>query len=159
MSNPYPQSIAFNLIANASNIRQGQNPAFTRTDFLSFYPQFTDKVDNGILDQFVAMANATVLQVRWHEMWQFAMCLFIAHMATLYMRTLAGTDPNAQQVINAAQVIGLQTSKSVGDLSVSYDFSAIAGDLEGWIGFKQTEYGIQFASFARMLGKAGMYIY
>lgn len=160
MSSPYPQNIALNLISNAANIADGENPAFTRADFIAFYPQFTGKVSDGILDQFVAMANAVVLQARWHDMWNFGMCLFIAHFVTLYLQTLSGgVSATASQVIESAKAKGLQTSKSVGDLSVGYDYSAILTDINGWPMWRTTEYGLQFMQYARLLGKGGMYVW
>lgn len=147
------------LIAGAANVKGGDNPSFTLTDFLAFYPQFTGNIDEAILSQFIAMANAVVQECRWHEQWKFGMCLFVAHFATLYLQTLGGGNPTAKQVIGAAQARGLQTSKSVGGVSVSYDFSTIAGDLQGWAMWKSTQYGLQFANMAKLLGKAGMYVW
>lgn len=158
MSNPYPLNIANSIIANASNIPQGTNPAFTEDDFFSFYPQFQSKVDSPILAQFIAMADACVPQDRWKALWNFGMCNFIAHFVTLYLQMATGCS-TAAQVISTAQARGLQTSKSVGDVSVSYDFSQTLGDIEGWATFKQTQYGLQYLSMARLLGKAGVYVW
>jgi len=147
------------LIANASNIRTGSNPAYVKSDFLAFYPQFTGNIDDAILDQFITMATNTVLQVRWHENWAMGMALFIAHFATLYLQTLGPPNPTAAQVITAAQTRGLLVSESAGDISYNQDFSLLLSDLEGWANWKSTAYGLQFATMARMLGKANSYIW
>jgi len=164
MGNPFPQpgypfGAAFAWIANASNIHPQTNPAYTKEMFQADFPQFTGLIDGPILDQFILMATNTVQEIRWHENWRYGMGLFIAHFATLYIQAMAGENPSAQQVISAAQARGLQASKSVGDVSVSYDFASIGSDLDGWAAWKLTQYGLQFATFARMLGKGGSYVW
>jgi hypothetical protein len=51
-------------------------------------------------------------------------------------------------------------SKSVGDVSVSYDTSAINGSLPGWGMWLTTTYGAQLAQLAAYLpsARAGMYV-
>jgi len=152
------------LIANqwagiASNIVQGENPAYTTVMFLSDFPQFTSNISGTMLQNFVNMANATILEKRWHENWRYGMGLFIAHFATLYMQTLNGANPTASQVIAAAQTKGLLSSKSVGDVSAGYDFGTAMQGITGWGSFKTTQYGFQFLTLARMLGKAGSYVW
>lgn len=151
--NPQP------IIAEAANVKGGTNPSFTPGDFFAFYPQFEGVIDQRILAQFIAMATAVVKKTRWHEQWEFGMNLFVAHFTTLYLQTLSGACAGSAGVIAAAQAKGLQTSKSVGDVSVSYDPNVVTDDLEGWAQWKLTAYGIQYASLAKLLGKAGSYIW
>lgn len=66
---------------------------------------------------------------------------------------------SAKKVLAAAEARGLITSQSIGDVSVSFDVEAITKDLDGWADWKSTAYGIQFATMARLLGKAGMLIH
>lgn len=156
----YPTAAANAWIAEASNVKLTTNPPYTAEMFQEDFNQFTGLLPPSILTQFIAMATNTVLQARWHDSWRYGMGLFIAHFATLYLQTMGGTEsPNASQVISAAQARGLQTSKSVGDVSVSYDFSSIAKDLEGWASFTTTQFGQQYATLASMMGKAGMYVW
>lgn len=165
MSNPFPQpgypdSVAFGWIASASNVKTTTNPSYTGTMFQDDFPQFTGFLPPSILEQFILMATNSVLEARWHEMWRYGMGLFIAHFATLYLQTLGGSEnPSANQVISAAQAKGLQTSKSVGDVSVSYDFASIGSDLDGWAAWKLTQFGLQYATLAKLLGMGGMYVW
>jgi len=166
MSNPYPnpginESLAFSWIANASNVKIDTNEtSYTSAIFLSDFPQFTDLIPNPMLILFIAMANATVLEVRWHDNWRYGMGLFIAHFATLYLQALgAGAGSTAAQVITNAQSKGLVSNESVGDVSVSYDFSMLAASGTAWAKFDLTIFGQQFAQFAQLLGKAGMYVW
>ncbi len=154
---PYP------ITTGASNVVGGDNPPYTLDTFYKWFPQFEGLAElEFLLPQFIAMADATVKIKRWHSRWEMGMGLFVAHFATLFLQTM-GTGPEcestAASVLSAAQARGLQTSKSVGDVSVSYDYSYIINDLEGWAEWKSTKYGTSFATFAKMLGKAGMYVY
>lgn len=147
-------------IGAASNILTGTNPAYTRADFLAWYPQFTGNISDAMLDQFIAMADATVQQARWNELWSHGMANYIAHFATLYIEAVGGGDGStASQVIKSAQAAGLQTSKSVGDVSVSYDFSNSLKGIESWGQWTTTKFGQQFASMAKILTKAGSYVW
>lgn len=148
------------IISGASNMKGGDNPSFTSDDFLRFYKNFQGLVEADILEQFIAMADAVVKEKRWRAMWMTGMRLFIAHFLVLYLET-QNTDcsAGASQVIGAAKSRGLQTSKSVGDVSVSYDFSHINQDLKGWASWGLTQYGQQFVTHARMLGKGGFVVW
>lgn len=160
MSTFNPCTDVNSFIAAAANLSTGDNPPYAKADFLAFYPQFTDKVPDVALDQYILAANACVLESRWHESWPVGMANYIAHFATLYLQmAVGGASSTASQVVSSAQVRGVQSSKSVGDVSVSYDFTYTAGNIQGWAGWKQTQYGLQFASMARLLGKAGVYVW
>jgi|ERR1044072_325200 hypothetical protein len=165
---PYPSPyggyyIPVTLINDAGNLYGGgTNPPYTAEDFFKFYPQFQGKVNEYVLTQFIAMASACVKQQRWKEHWIMGMANYIAHFATLYLITTgdsSGDCQTASQVIGSATTRGLATSKSVGDVSVSYDFSQTLGDLKGWVAWKSTEYGKQFAYFSNLFNLGGMYIY
>ena len=163
------------LIAQASNIFPGgDNPPFDwTTDFLSVYPQYgsiivtnpdgstttTDKVPPYVREMFLAMANSTVLEKRWKDSWKYGMCLFLAHHCHLYMQTSAPVDALIGKVMSLGKPQGLASSKSVGDVSVSYDFGTISEALARWGTWNLTTYGQQFANYARLLGKGGMYVW
>lgn len=147
------------LVSNASNFLGGTNPEYTVDDFFEFYPQFENVIDEEIVEQFVTMAQATVQERRWKESWFLGMALFLAHFSTLYLQTQAGDNPTAAQVVSAAYARGLITSKSVGSVSVSYDYSLIGDDLEGWAAWKLTVYGQQYAGMANLLGSMPVYVW
>lgn len=158
--NGYPLGRAFGVITQASNVSASQNPAYTQADFRADFDQFDQNVPGHIIDNFIAMADATVKESRWFENWRYGMGLFVAHFCTLYMQARGeALNPTASQVISTATTRGLITSKSVGDVSVSYDINKSLEGLEGWGQWTTTTYGAQFAQFAKMLGKAGIYVW
>ena len=162
MSTPYnfPLDYLTQVIGQASNIVRGTNPTYTNTDFLAFYPVFTASMPTGIIDQFILIANQAVLEARWHESWRYGMANFIAHLCTLYLQVEApGPSASAGAVVAAAEGGGLKTSKGVGDLSVGYDYSLLTNATNGWGDFNGTIYGRRFANMAKMLAKAGSYVW
>ena len=155
-----------NVIIEASNIKAGENPPFSLSDFLSFFPNFANIINglNGnipiptvVVDTFIQFAKDCVNIDMWGNQWKYAMSLFIAHFLTIYIQAQFPSNATAQQVLASAQSKGLITSKSVGDVSVSYDFSSAIKGVESWGQFTTTEYGLQFANLAKLLGKGGMY--
>lgn len=161
-----PSGINIGSIASdASNIRTGTNPAYTNVDFLTFYPQFGQKSDQTyvvpleVIDMYIGLANASIKEARWHESWKIAMGYFVAHFCTLWLQSYADPNGGAAKVIAAGQAMGLMASKSIGDVSVSYDFGTVAQDLESWASWKLTIFGQQLANIGKIVGKGNMYVY
>ncbi|WP_301962255.1 DUF4054 domain-containing protein [uncultured Megasphaera sp.] len=156
----------FGIIANASNIRHGDNPEYTKEDFLAMYPQFGAADDAGnpqipdvVMDAWLKMAQAAISKARYGDMWDMAMGFFVAHWLTLYLQTAADADAPVGKIISAGLAKGLQTSKSAGDLSVSYDFSIVAGDFDGWGTYKYTMFGQQLITLAKVVSMGGMCVW
>jgi hypothetical protein len=163
------------IISAASNIRIGDNPSYALEDFYLEYaafgpreippippssdpPTITYLINPVILQMYIDLANASIKEARWHSAWHIAMGWFVAHFATLYLQSMADANSTAAQVIAKGQTKGLMSSKSVGDVSVSYDFNSIASDLDGWAAWKLTAYGQQLATMGKIYGKGGMYV-
>jgi len=157
--------------ADASNVIQGTNDAYTTVEFLAVFPQFaitktvgtvtSNVIPSDVIDLYISMATASLVQLRWKSKWTYAMALYVAHFCTLYMQTQAGPNLTATQVVGTAEAKFPKQSKGVGDVSVSYDTSSIAGDLPGWAMWKTTTFGMQLATLARALpsAKGGMYVW
>lgn len=163
----YQDVDVFGIIAAASNIRRGENPKYTSETFLAAYPQFGAANPNGerlvpdvMIQAWVSLAHAAIQKARYREYWEAAMGLFIAHWLTLYLQGRSpGASSSAESIVNAGLAKGVQTSKSAGDLSVSYDFSQVAGDFTGWGTYKLTIYGQQFVTIARLVSLGGMTVW
>ena len=143
------------IVAAASNVRTGENPVYTTENFLVMYPQFS-KVPEVVVRAWVKIAHASLNINRYHDLWEVAMGLFIAHYLTLYLQTTANPDDPVGKIISAGLAKGLQTFKSASDLSVSYDFTTVAQDFAGWGTYKQTAFGQQFITFAKIAGMGGV---
>ena len=155
-----------NVIIEASNIKTGGNPPFSSSDFLSFFPNFKNAVEGRstdvnippeVLDMYIQFASDCVNIRVWGNQWKYAMSLFIAHFLTIYIQAQFPENATAQQILAYGQAKGLISSKSVGDVSVSYDFGSAIKGVESWGQFTTTEYGLQFANLAKLVAKGGMY--
>jgi hypothetical protein len=159
----YANSIA----ASASNVRDGDNPAYTLSDFYAVYPAFAPRgtapdvtylVPEAVSQMYLDLAHACIKEARWKTYWKMAMGLFVAHFVTLYLQSVTDAESSAVQVIAVGQAKGLTTSESAGDVSYSQDINTIAQDLDGWAAWKLTAFGQQLATFGKLVGKGGMYI-
>ncbi len=153
----YPNDL-LSLIADSANIKVGENPEYTESEFYAFYPQFQGQVPSSVVQSFINLASANLNIERWHESWKFGMALFVAHFLTLYVKT-CGTSSVPETNLASGNVRGIQSSKSVDGVSVSYDVSSVLTELDGWGSYKLTEYGIQLLTIARLLGKGNMYVF
>lgn len=149
---------------DASGIRIGTNPPYELTDFYIQYPQFGPDTNSNYIvlqevqEMYLNLANASIKEVRWHSSWKLAMGWFMAHFLTLYVEGMATPDSKEAGIIRAGQAQGLETSKSVGDVSVSIDYTTIANGINGWAGWQMTKYGQQLITIGKLVGKGAMYV-
>ncbi len=137
-----------NIAANASNMRFGTNPEYKLSDFLAMYPQFSS-VGNAALTIFINLASASLSFERWQDLWKFAMGLFVAHYATLHSQS--------SENVKAGLAKGIQVSKGVGDVSVSYQL--ITEGWQSWGSFNLTLFGQQLITMAKTIGAGPVYIW
>lgn len=147
------------LVAAAANIKAGENPAYTTEDFYTFYPQFMDLVPDAVVQSFLELAHNCVRYSRYQGMWKLCIGLFAAHLCATWLQSTCDPGSAAKDVIAACQAAGVVTSESADGVSYSMDFGSLSNDLAGWAQFKLTAFGVQFASFAKLLGKGGMYVW
>ena len=152
----FPTSL-FSLIVDASNIKVGKNPDYTVEQFYKVYPQFKGQVSDDVVQMFINVASCNISKARWHCQWELGMSLFVAHFLTLYVET-AGTTEEPNTNLQAGMMRGIQSSKSVDGVSVSYDLSAVLSDTTSWGAYQLTLYGVQLLTLARLLGKGGIYV-
>lgn len=155
------------LKARASNIIEGTPGAYTTVMFYEDFPQFKKTGTDGgfaplsMMNAFVAMANSIVSVERWGETWRLACGLLVAHYLTMYLRQTKGNtagSATAQQAADSGALLGIVSSASLGDASVSYDTSAATQATQNWGQFNLTTYGQQYASLARIHVLGGSYV-
>jgi len=148
-----------------------ENPPFTAEDFKRIYPFFFTVPDPEIVgdeskplipmevvEMYIEFAHSSVRKWRWRDSWKVGISLFVAHFIELYMRVMVDPGCDAADVVNAGQTKGLVASKSVGGVSVSYNFEQALQGLEEWGEFLSTEYGAQFATLARLVSPRTIYL-
>lgn len=113
-------------------------------------------IPTAVLNAYIALASAQIMQRRWLGSWTLGMGLFIAHYLTLWAMGQASNASTAAQIATRGLAIGIQTSKAAGDVSVGS--TALSFD-EQWGAYQLTIYGQQFATLAAGVGGGGMLIY
>lgn len=151
----------FGVKAAAANIGQSQGN-YTAEQFQQDFPQFfspdgVSLVPCSMLTEIINMANASVQPDKWLESWRYAVGLYVAHYATLYLRTYAQSSPTAAQAAASGALVGVVKSATLGDSSVSYDTSALTKGTENWGDLNATTYGQMLANRAKLIGAAGSY--
>lgn len=151
----------YGVRAAAANIGQSQGN-YTAEQFQQDFPQFFNAdgvplVPETMLSEIINMANACVQPDKWLESWRYAVGLYVAHYATLYLRPYAESSPTAAQAAASGALVGVVKSATLGDSSVSYDTSALTKGTENWGDLNATTYGQMLANRAKLIGAAGSY--
>jgi hypothetical protein len=109
-----------------------------------------------VIQMFINLALSSIQQLRWQSTWTFAMALFVAHYATLFMQTET-QSPNltASEIVTSGLQQGVIISQSAGDVSATVQ--PIQG-FDAWGTLNQTEYGAQLITLAQIMGAGIMYI-
>jgi hypothetical protein len=147
------------LVAQASNIKRDNDVQYSKSEFLAYYPQFSNLVPDIVLGGFLELANACVSQDRYGKMWKLAIGLFVAHFCALWLQNISKEGSSTDDVLQSCKPAGIVTSESADGVSYSMDLSLLNNDLNGWAAYKLTTYGVQFATIAKLVGKGGIYVW
>ena len=149
--------------AAAANIGQSQGD-YTAEVFQEDFPQFYNEamiclVPPAMLEEFIRQANAAIQPDKWLDGWRYACGLYVAHQATLYLRTYSaeGSATPAAAAATGA-LVGVVKSATLGDSSVSYDTDALTKATVDWGDLNATQYGQLLATRARLVGMGGTYV-
>lgn len=137
--------------------------SYTAEQFKAEYPQFCDAdgkcfLPDVQLEELVKMANTSIQPDKWLDSWHYAAGLYVAHYATLFLRTYAESSPTAAQAAASGALVGVVKSATLGDSSVTYDTSALTSGTESWGDLNATTYGQMLANRAKLIGAAGSYV-
>lgn len=113
-------------------------------------------IPNVVLNAYIALAQGSLFQARWGEMWPLAMANYIAHYCTLWAASQGNPATTAGQLAARGMALGIQTSQSADGLSEGKQALA---DLEGWGTYQLTVFGQIFATWAKAIGSVPMLLY
>jgi len=108
-----------------------------------------------VIQLYINLASSCLQQLRWGAMWYLAMGLYVAHFCTLFIQSDQGSNLTAAEVATSGLQQGVITSQSAGDVSASTQ--PVTG-LDDWAGWNLTTYGVQLATFAKVIGAGIMYM-
>lgn len=132
----------------------------TKEAFLAFYPQFTN-FPEVVVNEYVEQSNIRFED--FQDTAEEARRLYIAHKLTLYAQTyvpvLDGSNPALlMSKVSGAGVSAQALSKTVGGVSVSKTEGSALSGLTGYAEWKQTEFGLQLITLAKIATAGGVYI-
>lgn len=152
----------FGVRAAAANIGQAVG-SYTAEMFQEDFPQFFNKegtclLPAAMLEQLIDQANRAIQPDKWLDGWRYAAGLYVAHCATLYLRTYAESSDTPAQAAATGALVGVVSSAKLGQDSVSYDTDALTKATENWGDLNATQYGQLLATRARLVGMGGSYV-
>ena len=153
----------FGVKAAAANIGQSRG-CYTAEMFQQDFPQFFQTfsiqplLPETMLMEFIRQANGAIQPDKWLDGWRYACGLYVAHYATLYLRTWSDGSETPAQAVASGALVGVVKSAQLGDSSVSYDTSALTRATEAWGDLNATPYGQLLAATARLVGMGGTYV-
>ncbi len=160
----------FGVKTTAANIDHSVGN-YTAEMFQQDFPQFFKKetgedgeityvslVPEAMLEMLIGEANSAIQPDKWLDGWRYAAGLYVAHYATLYLRTYSDFSETPGQAAASGALLGVVSSATLGDSSVSYDTDALTKATAGWGDLNATQYGQILASRAMRIGLGGAYV-
>lgn len=157
----------YGVKAQASNIGHGvgnYTAEMFQEDFPQFFSRGTDEAPAApllpatILEEFIRQANAAIQPEQWLDGWRYACGLYVAHYATLFLRTCSESCETPAEAAATGALVGVVSSAKLGQDSVTYDTDALTKATADWGDLNATVYGQQLASRARLTGMGGCYV-
>jgi hypothetical protein len=106
-----------------------------------------------VLNAYIALASASLIQARWLDSWAVAMSLYCAHFLTLYLRSDGNPHSTPGQAAAAGLAQGMLVSKGAGAVNVG--LQPVPG-LDDWAQWNSTSYGATFATMAKCAGAGAL---
>jgi hypothetical protein len=107
-----------------------------------------------VIQLYLNIAYASLMQSRWRESWCLGMALYIAHYLTLWCQTEGNPQSTANQVVANSLQAGITISQ--GADGVSQGLQALTA-LNNWGTWTLSQYGVQLATLARVVGAGPAY--
>ena len=132
----------------------------TSEEFVAFYPQF-NICPELVIDEYVKQSNVRFKDFK--DAAEEARRLYVAHKLTLYSQTYTEVPEGASRAsgmasLRGAGVAAQALSKSVGGVSVSKSEGSAVNSISGYGEWKQTEFGLQLITLAKIATAGGRYI-
>lgn len=127
-------------------------------DFPQFYTKGAQIPLYPHMAELIRQANAAIQPDQWLENWRYACGLYVAHYATLFLRTYSEGSETPAEAAATGALVGVVSSAKLGQNSVTYDTNALTKATADWGDLNATVYGQQLASRARLAGMGGCYV-
>ena len=108
-----------------------------------------------VLQLYLNIAYASLMQSRWREQWQLGMALYIAHYLTLWIQTEANPQTTPSQIVANSLQAGITISQGADGVSQGLE---TLKTLESWGTWTLTQYGVQLATLGKLVGSGPIYV-
>jgi hypothetical protein len=109
-----------------------------------------------VLNAYIALASASLVQARWCDTWWIAISWFCDHYLTLYARSNGNCSSGCGQSAAAGLKQGITVAVSAG--GVSQSLQPVPG-LEDWSAWNQSQSGVLLATIAKSMGAGCLWLY
>lgn len=107
-----------------------------------------------VIQIYLNIAFVSLMQSRWREQWQLGMALYIAHYLTLWLETEGNTQTTATQIVANSLQAGITISQGADGVNQGLK---VLESLDNWAAWTLTQYGVQLATIARVVGSGPVY--
>jgi len=108
-----------------------------------------------LIQLYINIAFASLMQSRWREQWPLAMALYVAHYLTLWEQTEGNPQTTASQIVANSLQAGITISQGADGVNQGL---AILETLASWGTWTLTQYGVQLATLAKLVGSGPIYV-
>jgi len=109
-----------------------------------------------VVNAYVALASSHLVQARWQDTWTIAMGYFIAHFATLWLKSDGVRSSVPGVAASSGLARGIVVAKSAGPASMNFERTP---GLDEWAAWNETDYGKQLATLAKCFGAGPMFLW
>jgi hypothetical protein len=138
-----PSSVILSVGTNSVTLSSVPNQAGAIT--MQVYE--TPPIALAVIQLYLNLAYASLMQSRWREQWQLGMALYIAHYLTLWEQTEGNPQTTPNQIVANSLQAGITVSQSADGVSQGLQ---VLAKLENWGTWTLTQYGVQLATMARL---------
>lgn len=103
-----------------------------------------------VIQLFINLATACLVQDLWQDQWLYGMALFIAHYCTMWVRSDGDQYSNPGQIASSGIEKGMMVSKAVDGVSAGYQ--NMLENYADWGAWTETTYGALLITMAKTIG-------
>src|ERR1700689_4259891 len=137
-------TVVASFVPNTS-ITLSNVPSVAGSITLSIYE--APPVPLALIQLYINIAFASLMQSRWREQWPLGMALYVSHYLTLWEQTDGNPQTTASQIVANSLQAGITISQGADGVNQGL---AILETLASWGTWTLTQYGVQLATIPRL---------
>lgn len=153
-SRAFPNGTIVSAVSSDGTVVTMSNPATLSVTGLSVYT--SPPAPLAVINTYIMLAAASIMQARYQDSWTVAMAYFIAHYLTLYLQTESvGPGATAAQIASSGLYQGILVHQSAGDVSAT---TQTLSRMEDWGAWQLTQYGVLLITLAQSIAAGPVWV-